>query len=98
MHKKYREKCCHFIYLNIDELVDKVPKHPTTLTNTHKTVVNNYALSILVLRSQYYLLKELALIASRTLTVTDPQPNKIHFDRTQPKLDHYPSPGFPLIL
>jgi cytochrome b subunit of formate dehydrogenase len=30
------EKCYHFIYLNIDEVVDKVPKHPTTLTNTHK--------------------------------------------------------------
>jgi hypothetical protein len=29
-------KCCHFIYLNIDEVVDKVPKHPTTLTNIHK--------------------------------------------------------------
>jgi hypothetical protein len=29
-------KCCHFIYLNIDEVVDKVPKHPTTRTNTHK--------------------------------------------------------------
>jgi hypothetical protein len=29
-------KCCHFIYLNIDEVVDKVPKHPTSLTNTHK--------------------------------------------------------------
>jgi predicted ferric reductase len=29
-------KCCHFIFLNIDEVVDKVPKHPTTLTNTHK--------------------------------------------------------------
>jgi hypothetical protein len=29
-------KCCHFIYLNIDEVVDKVPEHPTTLTNTHK--------------------------------------------------------------
>jgi hypothetical protein len=28
-------KCCHFIYLNIDEVVDKVPEHPTTLTNTH---------------------------------------------------------------
>jgi hypothetical protein len=25
-----------FIYLNIDEVVDKVPKQPTTLTNTHK--------------------------------------------------------------
>ncbi len=29
-------KCCHFICLNIDEVVDKVPKHPTTLTNTYK--------------------------------------------------------------
>jgi hypothetical protein len=29
-------KCCHFVYLNIDGVVDKVPKHPTTLTNTHK--------------------------------------------------------------
>jgi hypothetical protein len=29
-------KCCHFIYLNIDEVGDKVPEHPTTLTNTHK--------------------------------------------------------------
>jgi hypothetical protein len=29
-------KCYHFIYLNIDEDMDKVPKHPTTLTNTHK--------------------------------------------------------------
>jgi hypothetical protein len=39
---------------------------------TQKTVVNNYALSILVLRKQYYLLKELASIASQSLTVTDP--------------------------
>jgi predicted ferric reductase len=30
------KKFCHFIYLNIDEVVDKVPKHPMTLTNTHK--------------------------------------------------------------
>jgi hypothetical protein len=29
-------KCCQFIYLNMDEVVDKVPKHPTTLTNTRK--------------------------------------------------------------
>jgi predicted ferric reductase len=29
-------KMLQFIYLNIDEVVDKVPKHPTTLTNTHK--------------------------------------------------------------
>ncbi len=29
-------KMLSFFYLNIDEVVDKVPKHPTTLTNTHK--------------------------------------------------------------
>jgi hypothetical protein len=29
-------KMLPFIYLNIDEVVDKVPKHPMTLTNTHK--------------------------------------------------------------
>jgi hypothetical protein len=34
MHKGYGGKCCHFIYLNIDEVVDKVPKHPRTFTNT----------------------------------------------------------------
>jgi hypothetical protein len=34
MHKGYKEKCCHFIYLNIDEVVDKLPKQPMTLTNT----------------------------------------------------------------
>jgi hypothetical protein len=34
-------KCCHFIYLNIDEVVDKVPKHPMTLTNTHKHNINH---------------------------------------------------------
>jgi hypothetical protein len=56
-----------------------------------KIVVNNYTLSILVLRSQYYLLKELTLIVSQSLTVTDPQPNKIHLDITQPKHHHYPS-------
>jgi hypothetical protein len=30
------EKCCHFIYLNIDEVVDKVPKQSTTPNNRHK--------------------------------------------------------------
>jgi hypothetical protein len=34
-------KCCHFIYLNIDEVVDKVPKNTTTLTNTHKHNINH---------------------------------------------------------
>jgi hypothetical protein len=42
-----------------------------TWFNTHKPVVNNYALGILVLRSQY-LLKVLTSIASWNLTVTDP--------------------------
>jgi hypothetical protein len=34
-------KCCHFIYLSIDEVVDKVPKQPTTPNNTninHQTI------------------------------------------------------------
>jgi hypothetical protein len=41
MYKGYGEKCCHFIYLNIDEVVDKVPKQPMTLTNTHNTNINH---------------------------------------------------------
>jgi hypothetical protein len=69
-------------------------KEGQTQFYTQKTMVNNYALSTLVLWSQNYLLKELASIASRNLTVTDPQPNKIHFDITQPKYDHYPSQCF----
>jgi hypothetical protein len=59
-----------------------------------RTAVNNYALSILVLRSQYYLLKVQTSIASQSLTVTDPQPNKIHFNITQPKHNLFPSLGF----
>jgi hypothetical protein len=55
-------------------------RRKATLFNMQKLVVNNYALSILVLRSQH-LLKILTSIASRSLTVTDPQPNKIHFDK-----------------
>jgi hypothetical protein len=50
-------------------------KREATWFNTQKPVVNNYALRILVLRSQY-LLTVLTSIASRNLTVTDPQPNK----------------------
>jgi hypothetical protein len=55
-------------------------RRKATWFNMKKPVVNNYALGILVLRSQH-LLKVLASIASRSLTVTDPQPNKIHFDK-----------------
>jgi hypothetical protein len=42
-----------------------------TWFNMQKLVVNNYALGILVLRSQH-LLKVLTSIASRSHTVTDP--------------------------
>jgi hypothetical protein len=53
-----------------------------------KLVVNNYALGILVLKVttsivvNNYLLKVLTSIASQSHTVTDPQPNKIHFDQS----------------
>jgi hypothetical protein len=33
-------KCCHFIYLNKDEVVDKAPKQPTTPTK-HKHLSSN---------------------------------------------------------
>jgi hypothetical protein len=55
-------------------------RRKATRFNMQNPVVNNYALVILVLRSQH-LLKVLTSIASRSLTVTDPQPNKIHFDK-----------------
>jgi hypothetical protein len=47
-------------------------RRKATWFNTQKPVVNNYALGILVLWSQHLL---------KVLTVTDPQPNKIHFDK-----------------
>jgi hypothetical protein len=55
-------------------------RRKATWFNMQKLVVNNYALSILVLRSQH-LLKILTSIASQSLAVTDPQPNKIHFNK-----------------
>jgi hypothetical protein len=55
-------------------------RRKATWFNMQKLVVNNYALGILVLRSQH-LLKVLTLIVSRSLTVTDPPPNKIHFNK-----------------
>jgi hypothetical protein len=55
-------------------------RRKATWVNRQKLVVNNYALGKLVLRSQH-LLKVLTSIASRSHTVTDPQPNKIHFDK-----------------
>jgi hypothetical protein len=60
-----------------------------------KPVVNNYTLGILVLRSQYYLLKVLTSIASWSLTVTDPQPNKNPL--RQPNQTK-PNPGLPQIM
>jgi hypothetical protein len=55
-------------------------RRKATWFNVQKPVVNRYALGILVLRSQH-LLKVLISIASRSLTVIDPQPNTIHFDK-----------------
>jgi hypothetical protein len=52
-----------------------------TWFNMQKPVVNNYTLGILVLSSQH-LLKVLTLITSRSLTVTDPQPNKNPLQQT----------------
>jgi hypothetical protein len=55
-------------------------RRKATWFNMQKPVVNIYALGILVLRL-WHLLKVLTSITSRSLTVTDPQPNKIHFDK-----------------
>jgi hypothetical protein len=56
-------------------------RRKATWFNMQKLVVNNYALGILLLSSQH-LLKILTSITSRSHTVTDPQPNEIHFDQT----------------
>jgi hypothetical protein len=68
-------------------------RRKATWFNMQKLVVNNYALGIPVLRLQH-LLKVLTLITSRSLIVTDPQPNKIHFDKpnqTKPNPSQVPS-------
>jgi hypothetical protein len=67
-----------------------------TWFNTQKPVVNNYALGILVLRSQY-LLEVLTSIASRNLTVTDTQPNT-HPLRQPNQTNPNQNPVFPLIM
>jgi hypothetical protein len=64
-------------------------RRKATWFNMQKLVVNNYALGILVLKvtttpqDSYF-------IASRSHTVTDPQPNEIHFDKptNQTKPNH----------
>jgi hypothetical protein len=58
----------------------KASRREATWFNMQKPVVNRYALGILVLRSQH-LLKVLTSIASWSLTMTDPQPNTIHFNK-----------------
>jgi hypothetical protein len=63
------------------ELYDmQASRRKATWFNMQKPVVNNYALGILVLSSQH-LFKVLTSIASQSLTVTDPQPNKIHLHK-----------------
>jgi hypothetical protein len=70
-------------------------KRKATWFSMQKLVVNNYAFGILVLRSQH-LPKILTSIASRSHTVTNPQPNEIHFDQpTKPNQTH---PRFQLIM
>jgi hypothetical protein len=66
-------------------------RRKATWFNMQKSVVNNYALGILVLRSQH-LLKVLTSITSQSLNVTDPPPNKIHFDKpTKPTQSQVPT-------
>jgi hypothetical protein len=55
-------------------------RRKATWFNMQKLVVNDYALGILLLKSQQ-LLKVLTLITSRSHTMTDPHPNEIHFDQ-----------------
>jgi hypothetical protein len=55
MHKGYREKKCrYFIYLNIDEVVDKVPKQPTTSNNTQTqtSIIKQVMANTTLLRTQ----------------------------------------------
>jgi hypothetical protein len=75
-----------------EEIYDmQASRRKATWFNMQKLVVNIYALGILVLRLQH-LLKVLTSIASQSLTVTDPQPNKIHFNKpTKPNPSQVPS-------
>jgi hypothetical protein len=73
-------------YMEIYDM--QASRRKATWFNMQKLVVNNYALGILVLRLQH-LHKVLTSIASQSLTVSDPQPNKIHFDKpTKPNQTH----------
>jgi hypothetical protein len=68
-------------------------RRKATWFNMQKSVVNNYTLGILALRSQH-LLNVLTSIASRSLTVTDPQPNMIHFDKPTKPIQPNQTQGF----
>ncbi len=57
-----------------------------------KLVVNNYALGMLMLKVTTTP-QTLTSIASRSLTVTDPQPNKIHFDKPTKQNQTKPTPS-----
>jgi hypothetical protein len=70
-------------------------RRKATWFNMQKLVVNNYALGILVLKV-ITSPQGFTSIASQSHTVTDPQPNKIHFDQpTKPDQTH---PRFHLIM
>jgi hypothetical protein len=56
-------KCCHFIYLNIDEVVDKVPKQPTT-PNKHA-------------QTQTSIIKQVMTNATLLLTQVTPNDSRI---------------------
>jgi hypothetical protein len=78
-----------WLLASIREIYDmQANRRKATWFSMQKLMVNNYALGILVLRSQH-LLKVLTSIASWSHTVTNPQPNKIHFDQpTKPIQTH----------
>jgi hypothetical protein len=84
MHSYLQKKiysCKKWVLHKYKEIYDmQASRRKAAWFNMQKPVVDNYALGILVLRSRH-LLKVLTSIASQSLTVTDPQPNTIHFDK-----------------
>jgi hypothetical protein len=73
-----------WLLASIREIFDmQANRRKTTWFNMQKLVVNNYALGILVLKVTT------TSIASRSHTMTDPQPNEIRFDKpTKPNQTH----------
>jgi hypothetical protein len=81
LQKKKIYSCKKWVLHKYKEIYDmQASRRKAAWFNMRKPVVDNYALGILVLRSRH-LLKVLTSIASQSLTVTDPQPNTIHFDK-----------------